>query len=211
MVAKRFHDGQIMGMTLPVPQALIQISMFLAAMTFMYVSARAVGDADYRTRFMDPLIDDLRLTLVARSRYRAAVPAHRFVTRPLAISQRALSGSPAMKAISRVVVALMAAIAALFTSTGTSHAGLDDELTSPTARTGRSRSSSGTPSSTACSPGPQPSDPRVVPLRRARYNVAGPGADEFEGTLELGYQVGFPWALGVGINFSSHHPQHRAR
>jgi hypothetical protein len=47
--------------------------MFLAAMTFMYVSARAVGDGDYRTRFLDPLIDDLRLTLVARSRYRAAV------------------------------------------------------------------------------------------------------------------------------------------
>jgi hypothetical protein len=66
-------DGQILGMTLPVPQALIQISMFLAAMTFMYVSARAVGDGDYRSRFLDPLIDDLRLTLVARSRYRAAV------------------------------------------------------------------------------------------------------------------------------------------
>ena len=37
--------------------------------------ARAVGDGDYRTRFIDPLIDDLRLTLVARSRYRAAVAA----------------------------------------------------------------------------------------------------------------------------------------
>ena len=66
-------DGQILGMTLPVPQSLIQTGMFLAALTFMYVSARAVGDADYRTRFLDPLIDDLRLTLVARSRYRAAV------------------------------------------------------------------------------------------------------------------------------------------
>lgn len=66
-------DGQILGMTLPVPQSLIQISMFLGAMTFMYISARAVGDNDYRTRFLDPLIDDLRLTLVARSRYRAAV------------------------------------------------------------------------------------------------------------------------------------------
>lgn len=69
-------DGEILGMTLPIPQSLIQISMFLAALTFMYVSARAVGDADYRTRFLDPLIDDLRLTLVARSRYRAAVAAH---------------------------------------------------------------------------------------------------------------------------------------
>jgi hypothetical protein len=37
---------------------------------------------------------------------------------------------------------------------------------------------------------------------KAKYNVAGPGADKFEGTLELGYQVGFPWSLGVGINFS---------
>ena len=36
----------------------------------------------------------------------------------------------------------------------------------------------------------------------AMYNVAGPGADAFEGTLELGYQIGFPWSLGVGINFS---------
>ncbi len=37
---------------------------------------------------------------------------------------------------------------------------------------------------------------------RAKYIVAGEGADEFEGTLELGYQIGFPWSLGVGINFS---------
>ncbi|MDT7759358.1 MAG: hypothetical protein QOH27_5256, partial [Mycobacterium sp.] len=33
-----------------------------------------------------------------------------------------------MKAISRVLMALIAAIAALFVSTGTSHAGLDNEL-----------------------------------------------------------------------------------
>lgn len=65
-------DGEILGMTLPIPQSLIQTTMFLAALTFMYISARAVGDADYRSRFIDPLIDDLRLTLVARSRYRAA-------------------------------------------------------------------------------------------------------------------------------------------
>ena len=32
--------------------------------------------------------------------------------------------------------------------------------------------------------------------------MAGAGADAFEGTLELGYQIGFPWSLGVGINFS---------
>jgi hypothetical protein len=56
-------------MTFPVPQSLIQITLFLAALTFMYVSARAV-EGDYRSRFLDPLIDDLRLTLVARNRYR---------------------------------------------------------------------------------------------------------------------------------------------
>lgn len=37
---------------------------------------------------------------------------------------------------------------------------------------------------------------------KAFYSVTGAGADQFEGTLELGYQIGFPWATGVGINFS---------
>jgi hypothetical protein len=37
---------------------------------------------------------------------------------------------------------------------------------------------------------------------RAKYVVAGQGSDTFAGTLELGYQIGFPWSLGVGINFS---------
>ncbi|HYO01316.1 MAG TPA: hypothetical protein VET27_05230 [Mycobacterium sp.] len=66
-------DGTVLGMTIPVPQALIHVTMFLAALTFMYVSARAVVDAEYRGRFLDPLIDDLKLTLLARNRYRAHV------------------------------------------------------------------------------------------------------------------------------------------
>jgi len=68
-------DGIVLGMTIPVPQALIHVTMFLGALTFMYVSARAAGDGEYRTMFLDPLSDDLRLTMVARGRYRAAVPA----------------------------------------------------------------------------------------------------------------------------------------
>jgi hypothetical protein len=68
-------DGTLLGMTIPVPQALIQITMFLGALTFMYVSARAVGDGEYRSQFLDPLVDDLRLTLIARNRYKAAVSA----------------------------------------------------------------------------------------------------------------------------------------
>lgn len=68
-------DGMFLGMTIPVPNALIQVTLFLGALTFMYISARAVTDDTYRSTFLDPLIDDLRLTLTARNRYRAAVPA----------------------------------------------------------------------------------------------------------------------------------------
>ena len=65
-------DGEIVGMTLPIPQALIQMAMFLTALTFMYLSARAVSDKEYRAQYLDPLVEDLLLTLVARDRYRAA-------------------------------------------------------------------------------------------------------------------------------------------
>jgi hypothetical protein len=66
-------QGTWFGMTLPVPQALTHVTMFLGALTFMYVSARSVGDGEYRKQFLDPLVDDLRLNLVARNRYRAHV------------------------------------------------------------------------------------------------------------------------------------------
>jgi len=108
-----------------------------------------------------------------------------------------------MKAIGRLMIAMSAAIAALFVSTGTSHAGLDNELSLVD---GQDRTLTIQQWDTFLN--------GVFPLDRNRltrewfhsgsavYNVAGPGADEFEGTLELGYQIGFPWSLGVGINFS---------
>jgi len=108
-----------------------------------------------------------------------------------------------MKTISRVLVAMVAAIAALFVGTGTSHAGLDNELSLVD---GQDRTLTIQQWDTFLN--------GVFPLDRNRltrewfhsgsavYNVAGPGSDEFEGTLELGYQIGFPWSLGVGINFS---------
>lgn len=68
-------DGTLLGMTIPVPQALIQVTMFLTALTFMYLSARAVTDAQYREQYLNPAIDDFRLTLAARNRYRAALSA----------------------------------------------------------------------------------------------------------------------------------------
>jgi hypothetical protein len=68
-------DSTLLGWTVPVPDSLIHMCLFLGALTFMYVSARAVGDGDYRSMFLDPLIDDLHATLIARNRYRGAVAA----------------------------------------------------------------------------------------------------------------------------------------
>jgi hypothetical protein len=108
-----------------------------------------------------------------------------------------------MKVFSRLLIAMIAAIAALFVGTGTSHAGLDNELSLVD---GQDRTLTIQQWDTFLN--------GVFPLDRNRltrewfhsgsavYNVAGPGADSFEGTLELGYQIGFPWSLGVGINFS---------
>jgi hypothetical protein len=99
-----------------------------------------------------------------------------------------------MKAISRVLMALIAAIAALFVSTGTSHAGLDNELSLVD---GQGRTLTIQQWDTFLD-GVFPLDRNRLTREwfhsgRAKYTVAGPGADAFDGTLEL---------LGVGINFS---------
>jgi hypothetical protein len=65
----------VLGWTLPVPDSLIHMCLFLGALTFMYISARAVDDAEYRGMFLDPLIEDLHTTLIARNRYRGAIAA----------------------------------------------------------------------------------------------------------------------------------------
>ena len=108
-----------------------------------------------------------------------------------------------MKIIGRVLVALIAALTALFVGHGTSHAGMDNQLT-------------------LVDGGGDTLDIEqwdtflngVYPLDRNRltrewfhsgkavYHVTGPNAAQFAGTLELGYQIGFPWSLGVGVNFS---------
>ncbi|KGI69671.1 MspA family porin [Mycolicibacterium rufum] len=108
-----------------------------------------------------------------------------------------------MKAISRVLIAMVAAIAAMFVSTGTSHAGLDNELSLVD---GQGRTLTIQQWDTFLN-GVFPLDRNRLTREwfhsgKATYIVAGEGADDFEGTLELGYQIGFPWSLGVGINFS---------
>ncbi len=71
------HNGSssatVLALTVPVPDSLIHLCLFLGALTFMYISARAVGDAEYRATFVDPLMDDLHVTLIARNRYRSNI------------------------------------------------------------------------------------------------------------------------------------------
>jgi hypothetical protein len=108
-----------------------------------------------------------------------------------------------MKGTGRVLVALIAAVAALLVSTGTSQAGLDNELSLVD---GQGRTLTIQQWDTFLN-GVYPLDRNRLTREwfhsgRAIYHVTGPGADQFAGTLELGYQIGFPWSLGVGVNFS---------
>src|SRR6476469_6161253 len=105
--------------------------------------------------------------------------------------------------IARGAIAVVVALTALVATPGTSNAGLDNELSLVD---GKDRTLTIQQWDTFLND--------VFPLDRNRltrewfhsgsaiYNVAGAGSDAFEGTLELGYQIGFPWSLGVGINFS---------
>ena len=108
-----------------------------------------------------------------------------------------------MKVISRAVVALIAALAALVAGSPVSNAVLDDQMSLVD---GGGRTMTIQQWDTYLD-GVFPLDGNRLTREwfhsgRAIYSVVGPGADEFAGTLELGYQVGFPWSLGVGINFS---------
>jgi MspA len=108
-----------------------------------------------------------------------------------------------MRVIGRVLIAFCAAMAALFVSTGTSHAGLDNELSLVD---GQGRTLNIQQWDTFLN-GVYPLDRNRLTREwfhsgRAIYHVTGAGADDFAGTLELGYQIGFPWSLGVGVNFS---------
>ncbi|MGV0991432.1 MAG: MspA family porin [Mycobacterium sp.] len=108
-----------------------------------------------------------------------------------------------MMLISRVLVALVLAVAGLFVGAGTSSAALDNQMSLVD---GQGRTMTIQQWDTFLD-GVFPLDRNRLTREwfhsgKATYNVAGPSADKFEGTLELGYQVGFPWSLGVGINFS---------
>jgi len=66
-------QATLFDITLPLPLALVHVTLFLGALTFMYVSARAVSDPEHRSDYLDPLFEDLHATVVARDAYRSAV------------------------------------------------------------------------------------------------------------------------------------------
>ena len=108
-----------------------------------------------------------------------------------------------MKVIGRVLVALVVALAGLFVGSGTASAEMDNQMSLVD---GGGRTMTVSQWDTYLD-GVFPLDRNRLTREwfhsgRAKYSVAGPGAEDFGGTLELGYQVGFPWSLGVGINFS---------
>ncbi|BBZ30189.1 porin MspA [Mycolicibacterium madagascariense] len=108
-----------------------------------------------------------------------------------------------MKAISRAFVTVIASAATLLASAGISHAGLDDELSLVDGQ-GRTLT---VQQWDIFLDGVSPLDRNRLTREwfhsgQAKYTVSGPGAEDFEGTLILGYEVGFPWSLGVAIGFS---------
>ncbi len=108
-----------------------------------------------------------------------------------------------MKVVGRVLVAMVVAVAGLFAGSGTASAGMDNQMSLVD---GGGRTMTVSQWDTYLD-GVFPLDRNRLTREwfhsgRAKYNVVGPGAEDFAGTLELGYQVGFPWSLGVGINFS---------
>lgn len=63
--------GTLFGLELPISNALVQVSIFLAVVSGLYFTASAATDPHYRKAFFDPLIDDVRVSLAVRQVYLA--------------------------------------------------------------------------------------------------------------------------------------------
>jgi MFS family permease len=63
--------GTLFGVQLPVPNALVQLSIFLAAFSGLYFTASAATDPLYRKSFFEPLVADVRVSLAVRHAYLA--------------------------------------------------------------------------------------------------------------------------------------------
>ncbi|MFC4946970.1 hypothetical protein [Pseudonocardia sp. GCM10023141] len=63
--------GTLFGVPLPMSNALIQVSVFLAAFAGLYFTASTTTDERYRRAFFQPLLDEVAIGLAARDVYRA--------------------------------------------------------------------------------------------------------------------------------------------
>lgn len=64
-------QGTLFGVALPLPRALVHVSLFLAAFSGLYFAASAATDQNYREAFFEPLLNDVRVSLAARQVYLA--------------------------------------------------------------------------------------------------------------------------------------------
>jgi hypothetical protein len=64
-------SGTLFRIHLPLPAALVQVSLFLAAFSGLYFAASAATDQHYREAFFEPLLSDVRVSLAARQVYLA--------------------------------------------------------------------------------------------------------------------------------------------
>ncbi|MFC4078650.1 hypothetical protein [Amycolatopsis samaneae] len=67
--------GTLFGIQIPVPNELLQVSLFIAAFSALYFTSSTVTDEKYRVAFFDPLTDHLAVSLAARDVYRARLAA----------------------------------------------------------------------------------------------------------------------------------------
>ncbi len=64
-------DGSWFGLRVPIPCALENMSIFVAVVSGLYLTVNTSTDPAYRTRFFDPLINDVAVSLAARDIYLA--------------------------------------------------------------------------------------------------------------------------------------------
>jgi MFS family permease len=63
--------GTLFGLQLPLPKALVQLSIFLSVFCGLYFTASAATDPLYRKAFFEPLVEDVRVSLAVRQAYLA--------------------------------------------------------------------------------------------------------------------------------------------
>jgi hypothetical protein len=61
--------GTWFGIHVPVPQTVVQVSLFVAVLSGLYFTVSTSVDPIYRERFFDPLISDVAVSLAGRDAY----------------------------------------------------------------------------------------------------------------------------------------------